>query len=542
MKEQGGFLSASSPATPPPSSSFLSEAQLLNSNNIGRYSAKRLFTTRLSGRFYHDGSLERSTFRKSRLVEMQERKRRLERELELEERRVTLLQERLHETERVRDDANELIFTIQRGFIQFQAVVRRNQALKLYRATCYELQMKHFSAQFLQRQYHGRKGRMIANARREYLQQECRCKSAAYIQAAVRRRIQRRYYLDLLSERKRLGNASAVAIQAILRGKVTRQSYLTTMKCRHDASCTIQRVWRGVAGRKIAIELRELLRRRLEAEQEKPKRVPLHLRRYSTMRFQPGDNTITLQQQQQQRMRRRRSSEAMIVMMTNNKDGRASSTGAGDADENDSSISVASTLTSQTSYQTNATERNSANRKRRQHLSRTKNSPSWPSPQRVLASNDCNRRVTNITLQPNERRSSIKQRRRTISCGGGGLTTTTTPLRHNQIKQSKQLDLPPQPSCDNKDSAKSSSSSSSSSSDDELDSEVATSSKVEGNGKTSILPPSRLHENNDGIIYSVSAEASRIVHEVLGKTVLCHDIIAHSMFEDEFCENDDDIK
>src|SRR6056300_1047204 len=132
MEGGGGILSPSSPVTP--SSSLLNEARLLNGNNIGRHSAKRLFTTRLSGRFYHDGSLERATFRKSRLVEMQERKRRLERELELEERRVSLLQERLRETERVRDKANELIFTILRGMIQFQAVVRHKQAMKLYRA------------------------------------------------------------------------------------------------------------------------------------------------------------------------------------------------------------------------------------------------------------------------------------------------------------------------------------------------------------------------------------------------------------------------
>jgi predicted RNase H-like nuclease (RuvC/YqgF family) len=84
--------------------SMLQEARLINSD-IGRHSVKCNFSSRLSGRFYQNSSLERNTARKSKLVEMQARKRRLERELRMEEQRVELLEARLNETESCREDA-----------------------------------------------------------------------------------------------------------------------------------------------------------------------------------------------------------------------------------------------------------------------------------------------------------------------------------------------------------------------------------------------------------------------------------------------------
>ncbi|KAL7476619.1 hypothetical protein ACHAW6_002468 [Cyclotella cf. meneghiniana] len=112
----------------PSMESLLNEARLINSD-IGRHSVKCNFSTRLSGRFYQNTSLERHAARKSRLVEMQAKKRRLERELKLEERRVNLLLAWLHETERAREEAHELVFKITRGVAAFQALVRKNQAV-----------------------------------------------------------------------------------------------------------------------------------------------------------------------------------------------------------------------------------------------------------------------------------------------------------------------------------------------------------------------------------------------------------------------------
>jgi len=170
----------------PAPSSVLQGARLLNSD-IGRHSVKSNFSTRLSGRFYQNGSLERHTLRKSRLVEMQAKKRRLEKELQLEERRVKLLEERLNETERARDDAHELIITIERGVIRFQAFVRRRQALRLFRKLQHESAMRELVAKFFQCRYRGWKGRERAVSRREYLREKQRIESAATIQANKQR-------------------------------------------------------------------------------------------------------------------------------------------------------------------------------------------------------------------------------------------------------------------------------------------------------------------------------------------------------------------
>ena len=566
------ILSSSPIAAAPADTSILQDALLLNSD-IGRHSVKCNFSTRLTGRFYQDGSLERSTFRKSRLVEMQARKRRLESELQLEERRVSLLEKRLDETERARDSAHDLIITIERGLVQFQTFVRRKHALKLYRAMRHELYMRKSIARFFQSHYRGWRGRMCATTRREYLKQQQREDSAAYIQASVRRRIQRRYYLDLLSERERLSNQSAAAIQAILRGKVTRQMYQTEMKRRHDATSHIQRVWRGVSGRMVAEKLRqELRRKRMEAE--KPKRIPLHLRRYSTYGSSANTATNTAAKRngavnggpkKRDARMRRRSSDAMIVM---NKDGRLSSlrnlkgasSSVGDADENDS---IATTITSLTN-QTNGTTENSSSRRRRvtQQQQHRRSTNLWPSPQRVLAANH----KRNYTLQPCNKinaRGEALERRKTVS--GGRMSTTKTatipPLNHLLTPPLVEKEAVLQTCC-NDDSTQSSSDDedddNSDNDDDDVNQIVAAASASCSRGGT------QQSKAKDGMKYDddtnaieedsnipsregistpilVSSEASLIVKEVLGKTIMCHNIV-HSTFEDEVNEHEDDLQ
>ncbi|KAL3774478.1 hypothetical protein ACHAW5_001233 [Stephanodiscus triporus] len=194
------------------------------------------FSTRLAGRFYQNGSLERHTFRRSRLVEMQERKRRLEEELRAEERRVELMMERLKEAERVRDDTHDLIGKIERGLTSFQASFRRRQAMKSFRAMRRKSHARNAIAQFFQRRYRGCRDRARAESRREFLRRKRRDESAATIQANVRRVIQRRQFLDLLSEKERLSNQSAAAIQSMMRGRLTRRMYLAEMKMRRRSS------------------------------------------------------------------------------------------------------------------------------------------------------------------------------------------------------------------------------------------------------------------------------------------------------------------
>jgi hypothetical protein len=83
---------------------------------------------------------------------------------------------------------------------------------------------------FFQHCYWGWRGRVRAESRRELLRQMRRDKSASAIQANVQRVIQRRGYLNLLLEKEQLSNQSATAIQAMMRGRITRQMYQAEMK------------------------------------------------------------------------------------------------------------------------------------------------------------------------------------------------------------------------------------------------------------------------------------------------------------------------
>lgn len=482
----------------PTADSMLRDARLLNSD-IGRHSVKCNFSTRLAGRFYQNGSLERHTLRKSRLVEMQAKKRRLEKELQLEERRVKLLEERLNDTERAREDAHEMIIKIGRGVVQFQAFVRRKQALRLFREMQHESRMRESAAQFFQRRYRGWKGRECANSRRDYLRQRQMNKSAAAIQANVRRRTQRKIYQELLTERKRLSNRSAAAIQAMLRGNVTRKSYLAEMSRRQKAAMNTQRVWRGTLGRIEAERRRqELIRKRIEAE--KPKRIPLHMRNYSTYGAQPRRANAT--KKREVRMRRR-SSDAMIVM----KDGRLStlsnfkcSASTGDPDENDS---LASTITSLTGAEDSS--------RRRARIKR--NPPPWPSPQEVTRVNRRHTTLQSCNKVNTARRASL-ERRKTIMC----MNTHNNPkppreqiCNHSTSQESHKndegVDEDPQKKTD------------------PPDPETHTPSPAKERTKAPI---------------TLSEEASLIVQEVLGMTVISHSIV-HSDFDDEFREHEDDL-
>jgi len=423
-----------------PLSTLNDDARILNGGILGRHSVKCNFSTRLTGRFYNDGSLERATFRKSRLVEMQGRKRRLEKEYQLEERRVNVLEERLIETEQARDDAHEMIVTIEKGLVQFQTSIRQRQAMKLLRDMQYELYMKQLVAQFFQCHYRGWRGRLEVKARQNELKRKRRNTSASYIQASYRRFSQRRYYLDLLSERERISNQSAACIQSMLRMKVTREMYQLEMKKRQDGAQTLQRVWRGTVGRLIADKIRQdLLRAKREAE--KPKRIPLHMRRYSTYgssassnannnsqqrRGIPNNNTGGGSTKKRDARMRRRSSDAMIITQGNGRlsslanfqqcSSSSNSIGNCVSDENDS---VGSALT----FQTNASSDLSFRRRRRRPTEKQ-----WPSPQRVLNSH---RRATTLQQQQqtstnnkiNSRRSSL-ERRKTVSGGGGGTSSS----------------------------------------------------------------------------------------------------------------------
>ena len=419
-----GSLSFSSP----PPESILQEARLLNCD-LGRHSVKSNFSTRLAGRFYSNGSLERHALRRSSLLGLMDRKRGLERELLLEERRVELLLERLRETEEARQNAYALISTTERGVLQFQTAVRRRQAVTLFRTMRHEYFMRKFVAHAFQCRYRGWKGRAIAESKREYLRQKRRDDSLLTIQTFTRGRMQRIHYLDLLAERKReLSNRSATVIQAVMRGKLLRQMYQTEMIRRRDGARNIQRIWRGSIGRVTAKKIRDEMIRELAVE-EKPKRIPLHLRKYSTYGSNKNSHDakrrtsiVTNVSKKREVIARRRNSDVMVNMTDHR---RLSSftipKSVPDADEPEND-SVATTLTSLTNP-TVATVTSS------KPLIRQRANPASPSsryPQRVLAT-DNRRGTTQESCGEVGTRKPTFDRRKNATCG------ISAPLRKSSL-------------------------------------------------------------------------------------------------------------
>ncbi|KAL7443949.1 hypothetical protein ACHAXM_010959 [Skeletonema potamos] len=360
--------------------SILREAQLIN-NDLGRHSVKCNFSTRLSGRFYQNCSLERHSMRRSRISEMQSKRRRLEKELMLEKRRVKLLGERRTEMENARESALDMIFAIQRGMLGFQALVRQRQAMKLLESMKHRVRMTKMIALFAQSRYRGRKGRLQAASIREYLRQQLMNKCATMIQTITRCRRQRKVYLNMLLERKILRERSAASIQALLRGQRMQRLYHQEMKRRQEAALNVQRAFRGMKGRRVAHRRREeLARLRAEAE-EKPKRIPLHMRRYST--YGVTANEIAQSQQRSKGPPRRNSMltrrRGSIDLLKTSRSAfnltNASIYTQVDADENDDS--VATTITSLTNH-THKSSRTTVRGERRKKTS-------WQPPRRIQA-------------------------------------------------------------------------------------------------------------------------------------------------------------
>jgi hypothetical protein len=337
--------------------SFLRDARLFNSD-LGRHSVKCNFSNRLAGRFYQNGSLERHTFRRIRLAEMQERKRRLEEELRMEERRIELMQERLEETERMRDNAQYLISKMMRGLALFQASVRRRQAMESFRAMRRDVHARSAIARFLQCRYRGWVGRVHAESRREFLRRKRRNEAATVIQANMRMMTQRRRYL-LEKERLRLVRTRLTAItiiQATVRGTLARRMYQTELRRRIEAASNIQRMWRGYAASVLTKEMRcEHIPRIMVVE--KPTRIPLHLRRQNTYIKSTAKTQSSLMR------------NLHLV----------SSIG----DDTGEDGSIASSLTSLTN-QMNATTKTPS--KNRVHHRQPTSPPTWHSPRRALPS------------------------------------------------------------------------------------------------------------------------------------------------------------
>jgi hypothetical protein len=178
--------------------------------------------------------------------------------------------ERLKETNRMRDVTHKMTGKIGLGVMRFQASVQQRRAMKLFHAMQCKSHVRKAIALFFQHCYWGWRGWVHAESRREFLRRMRRDESASAIQVNVQWVIQRRRYLDLLSEKERLSDQSATAIQAMRRGRITKQMCQVEMKQQRNSAGNGERVWRGQAARIMANKQRdELIQRSRDAEKPK---------------------------------------------------------------------------------------------------------------------------------------------------------------------------------------------------------------------------------------------------------------------------------
>ena len=265
------------------------DALLLNSGLFGTHARSSSFSTHLSGRFYKNSTLAAHAARKKRAARMRAKKRELEQAIMLEERRAELLEERLRERKeqclRIQRKRQEAALDIQ-CWIRQRFATQKVDGMRRCQAAMNQISV------FCQARYRGLKGREVARERRREVAQQRRENDAAIqIQCKQRCRAAREVAESKRKELEKQRYASACTIQAFVRTKQCRRRYLERLqekqrlllKCQEEACTKIQSIHRRNIALREADRFRAAKKKAAEEKPDpKPKRVPLHMRRYST--------------------------------------------------------------------------------------------------------------------------------------------------------------------------------------------------------------------------------------------------------------------
>ena len=271
----------------------LSHACKINSE-LGMHVKSCSFSSNLAGRFYQNNSMEIHSSKFDRLLRMREKRKTLEWELQLEEKKLIFLQQKLKEKEeRTKEAINRHKEKQEQSALRIQCKVRQMLALSKLLSLRKRFKATHFIALFIQALFRGIKSRISTDElRRKIVRHRKEQLATIIIQCFFRITASK----DEFKKRKhqqitKLTNA-AILIQSIVRGFVCKVKIKRKIEERKSQCVvTIQKLWRKTlssieANRRISAMRNKQRPGSAKSKKSIDGRIPLHERRYSSYSIQ----------------------------------------------------------------------------------------------------------------------------------------------------------------------------------------------------------------------------------------------------------------
>jgi len=259
---------------------ILLQASKLNSD-LGRFVRTCSFSSHLTGRFYQNNSMETQTAREQRIARMNAKRKKLERDVKVEDAKIRYLEKLLHlkeEKQRASAIFQAKANTAARRIQSFARSCLAKNQLELLRV---ERNIMIYVALFLQSLYRGIKDRrMVQRIKTEYLRYIQESSAAVKLQKRARCFLAKRRLCNARQERDELVHSAATKVQVLARASICRIAFRREQQNRLEyiSATILQSFVRSYHARRIVEGLKR------ERGKKKPEKVSSLLcdRRYST--------------------------------------------------------------------------------------------------------------------------------------------------------------------------------------------------------------------------------------------------------------------
>ena len=218
--------------------SLAHEARIIN-GNIRKHIKNSNFSTTLHGRFYKNSSLHAHKNRIQKFTGLQQKRITVQRNLEDQEKKIRILEEKLREKERIRNETIRCYGKFLHSVIALQSAKRAQCAKSVANNLKLQKKSRHDIAVFLQKYYHGSKARRLTH----HIKTRNICLIA--IQAFCRGILRRNKIAS-----KKLHQAT-IKVQSVLRMSLSRHHYNLLLRQRNQASSKIISFFRKCRERNV---------------------------------------------------------------------------------------------------------------------------------------------------------------------------------------------------------------------------------------------------------------------------------------------------